>query len=192
MRAGAQQLERRLVADLDARAGDQRVLAAQVGALFALGVVEVAAGLAHRIVVAVHLREGLLADVAVAFLVEARPLIGVVRLRRLEPQRREQRGAALDAQPCLLDRLAILFLRGFPLGAPKSLRHPHEIVALGLCDEPGERQQLAPLLLGEAREVRAIRLDGPQNPHAGAQLVIGNIHGSSLHPTIVPNSAPTP
>ena len=103
VRAGAQQFERRLVADLDPRARDQRVVAAEIGGLLALGVVEVAARLAHRIVVAMHLRERLLADVAVAFLVQARPLVEVFRLRRLEPQRRKYRRAALDAQPGLLD-----------------------------------------------------------------------------------------
>ena len=119
-----------------------------------------------------HLRERLLADVAIAFLVQARPLVEVFRLRRFEPQRREDWRAALHAQPGLLDRLAVLLLRRFALGAPKSLRHPDEVVALGLRDEPGERQQLAALLLREAREVRAIRFDRAQHAHARAQVVI--------------------
>jgi hypothetical protein len=36
-----------------------------------------------------HLGKGLLADVAVAFLVEAGPVVEVVGLRRFQPQRRE-------------------------------------------------------------------------------------------------------
>ena len=123
-----------------------------------------------------HLRKGLLADVAIALLVEAGPLVEVFRLRRFEPQRREDRRAALHAQARLLDGLAVMLLRGFAFGAAKGLRHPDEIVALGFCDEAGEGQQLAALLLREAREVRAIRFDRSQHPHASAQVVIGNVH----------------
>ena len=50
LRAGAQQLESRLVADLHAAAGEQRHAAAQIGQLGALGEVELArtAGTADR------------------------------------------------------------------------------------------------------------------------------------------------
>ena len=85
-----------------------------------------------------HLRKGLLADVAGAFLVQAGPFVEVFRLRWFQPQRREDGRAALDAQARLLDGLAVVLLRGFPLGAPEGLRHLDEIVALGLGDEPGE------------------------------------------------------
>ena len=69
-----------------------------------------------------------------------------------------------------------MLLRGFPFGASKGLRHPDEIVALGLCDEPSQGEQLAALFLGEARQVRAIRFDRSQYSHAGTQVVIGNVH----------------
>jgi hypothetical protein len=46
-----------------------------------------------------------------------------------------------------------MFLRGFPFGTSKGLRHSDEIVSLGFCNEPGEGQQLATLFLREAREV---------------------------------------
>ena len=65
-----------------------------------------------------------------------------------------------------------MFLRGFAFGAAKGLRHPDEIVTLGLCDEPGEGEQLATLFLREAREVRAIRFDRAQYPYARTQVVI--------------------
>ena len=123
-----------------------------------------------------HLGEGLLADVAIALLVEAGPLIEVFRLRRLEPQRGEHSAAALNPQARLLDGLAVMLLRGFAFGAAEGLRHLDEIVALGLCDETGEREQLTPLLLREAREVRAIGFDRSQHPDASAQIVIGNVH----------------
>src|SRR6187431_1207961 len=84
MRPGAQKFERSLIADLHARAGYQRVLAVQVRALLALGVVEVAARLAHGIVVAMHFGEGLLADVAIALFIETGPAVEVFRLRRFQ------------------------------------------------------------------------------------------------------------
>ena len=103
---------------------------------------------------------------------KARPLLALFRFRWLEPQRREHRRAALNAQARLLDGLAVLLLRGFAFGAPEGLRHLHEIVALGLGDEAGESQQLAALFLRESGEVRAIRFDGAQYPQAGPQVVI--------------------
>jgi hypothetical protein len=65
-----------------------------------------------------------------------------------------------------------MLLRGFPLGASKSLRHSDEIVALGLCYEAGESQQFATLFLCEAREVRAICFYCPQHSYGRAQVVI--------------------
>ena len=106
-----------------------------------------------------HLCKGLLADVAVTLLMEVGPLIEVFRLRRFQPQRGKHFFTALNAQPCLLDGLAVVLLRGFAFGASKGLRHFDEIVTLGFCDEPGECQQFATLFLREAREVRAIRFD---------------------------------
>ena len=65
LRAGAQQLEARLVADLHPPARQQRDAAAQVGELRALAEVQLRAGRAELVVEMVDLRILLLADVAV-------------------------------------------------------------------------------------------------------------------------------
>jgi hypothetical protein len=103
---------------------------------------------------------------------QARALIEAFRLRRFQPQRCKHWRAALNAQPGLLDRFAVMRLRGFPFGAPKRLRHPDEIVALGLGNQTREREQLATLVLGEAREVRAIRFDRSKYSQRCTQVVI--------------------
>ena len=64
VRAGAQQLERGLIADLDAAAGDQRDTSAQIGQLGALAEVERRAVGTELIVEVVNDGEVLLADVA--------------------------------------------------------------------------------------------------------------------------------
>src|SRR6202011_2287210 len=64
VRTGPQELERCLKADLDPSAGNERIVAVEVSGLPALGTIEVAARMAHGVVVAMHLHEGLLADVA--------------------------------------------------------------------------------------------------------------------------------
>jgi hypothetical protein len=121
-----------------------------------------------------HRHIGLLADVASAFLVErgaiAREILG---LGRLEPERRIFGGAALDAQARRREHFPIMLLRRLAFGAPKRLRHLHEILPFRLRDEACERQQLAALILGEAREVRAISLYGAQYAHAGEYVVVG-------------------
>jgi hypothetical protein len=119
-----------------------------------------------------NLRKRLFADITIALPIQTGPFVEVFRLRRFEPQRREDRCASLDAQARLFDRLAILLLRGFPLGAAKGFCHLDEIVAFGLRDEPGEREQFATLILREAREVRAIRFDRAKHPDARLQIVI--------------------
>jgi hypothetical protein len=131
-----------------------------------------------------RLHEGLLADVAGALPAELAAIVEVLRFRRLEPERRVQGGAALDTQAGLLDDLAVVLLRGLAFGAPKRFRHLHEIPALGLRDEAGERQQFPALVLRQARQVRAISLDGTQHPHACAHIVVGEgsvrrVHGLS-------------
>ncbi len=75
---GAQQHERGLIADFDARARHQRHAAMKRSALVALGVVELRAGRAHGVVEKVQLPELGLADVAKARLLQL-PLL----LRRL-------------------------------------------------------------------------------------------------------------
>ncbi len=188
MRAGAQQLQGRLKADLDAGAGNEGVVAAQVRGLLALGIVELAAGLAQGIVVAMHDREGLLADVAVALLDKCGAGLGRVRLRPLEPERRIDLGAPLQAQARPLNDAAVMFLGDLALGAPKAFEHSRHIVALRLGDEPGEHQQFAALLLAQSRELRAVGLDGTQHAHAGEHIFIGQCRVGcwmGVHPRIV-------
>src|SRR5882757_5932831 len=97
VRTGSQEFEGGLKADLDPGAGDECVVPAEISGLFALGIVEVAARIAQRVVVAMHLCEGFLADVAGALPTEFRAAVEFFRLRPLEPERRIDRGAALNA-----------------------------------------------------------------------------------------------
>ena len=73
-RAGTETHDRRVVADLHARAREKRDAAAQVGGLVPLRPVELGARLAHRVVEEVDARERALADVALPRLV---PPLGV-------------------------------------------------------------------------------------------------------------------
>ena len=173
MRAGTQQLQGRLEADLDACAGDERVVPRKIRRLLAFRVVEVSTLVAHRIVVAMHARERLLADVAGALLVESRTRVGVAASRRRQPQRRVGLGAALDPQARLLDREPVRGLGCVPLRAPERLRHLHEVVALRLRHEASQHDQLAPLLLRQPRHVGAVGLDRREHPEAGGELVVG-------------------
>ena len=100
-----------------------------------------------------HLREGLFADVAGAFLIQCRLLAQVLGTRWLEPKRRVHGGFALDAQPRLFDHLAIVLFAGRPIGLAKRLGHFHQVMALGLCHQPREGEQFAPLFLREACQV---------------------------------------
>src|ERR1700676_2578612 len=63
VRTGPQEFEGGLKADLDPGAGDERIVSAEISRLFALGVVEVAASGAQRIVIAMHHCKGFFADV---------------------------------------------------------------------------------------------------------------------------------
>jgi hypothetical protein len=65
-----------------------------------------------------------------------------------------------------------LLLRGFAFCASKGFRHSDEIVSLGFCNEPGESEQLAPLYLRKAREMRAIRFYCSQYSYGCAQVVV--------------------
>jgi hypothetical protein len=175
VRAGTQQFQRRLIADLYARAGDDGVMAREIGSLLALRVVEVPARLAERVVVAVQLRERLLADVARKLALQLGTLVQALGSRRLEPQRRINRRAALNAHERRVDEPPIVRFRGFALGAPEGFRHSHEIVALGFGDEAGERQQLAALLARQAGQVGAIGFDRAQHAHARLDVVVGEL-----------------
>ena len=150
VRAGAKQLQGSLKADFDAPAGHERIVAAEVRRLLALGIVEFAAALAHGVVVAMHDCKGLFAYIAIALLTKFGASLGGVGFRPLQPERRIDLGAPLHAQPRPLDDAAVMLLGGQPFGAPKALEHSRHFMPLGLGDEPGERQQFAPLLLAPA------------------------------------------
>ena len=181
LRTRAQQLERGLKSDLHARAGDQCDASAQIGGLRALGVIEIAALAAHRVVVAVHPHEGALADVARAASFELRPLVrGALIGRWLEPQGGVDRCAPLDAKPGLLDGAQVVRLHGFPVGAPKCLRHPHQILTLGFCDQAGEHDKLAPRLARQMCQVGTVGFDRTQHAQAGVHVRIGRWGGGRV------------
>src|SRR5882757_5070433 len=173
MRAGAQEFEGGLKADLDPGAGDERIVPTETGRLFALGVVEIPARDAQRVVIAMPHCKGFLADVAGALLPVLGALVEAVRLRPLEPERRVHRRAPLYAQTRLIHDLPVVNPRGLALGAAKRLPHSRDIVALGLGDQSGEGQQFASPLRREAGEVRAIGLDRPQHADAGVYISVG-------------------
>ncbi len=105
LRTRAQQLDARLVADLDATAREQRDAAPQVGGLGALAVVEVAAGRAELVVERVDLEVALLADVAVLRLDRLAELgvvldLGLRELRRARTRSATCRRASRAARGC--------------------------------------------------------------------------------------------
>src|SRR6185436_2592885 len=89
MRAGAEELQPRLIADLDAAACEQRDASTQVGQFRARGEVLVAAGGAELVVEGVKLCIVLLADVAMPLAGSRARLLLVNRRLRLEVLRRE-------------------------------------------------------------------------------------------------------
>ena len=116
-----------------------------------------------------HVCIRLLAHITGARRAQSRSLNRRLRLRRRQPQRRVGFTAALLTQPGTLERLSILLLLEPAFGAPKRLRHAPQILAVRLGDEPCERQQFATLILRQARQHAAIRLDGFQHAQTGAQ-----------------------
>ena len=96
MGAGAQKLQRRLEANLDSTARDEGMVPVETCGLPAFFIVEVAARIAHRVVIAMHLGERFLANVTVSFPSQLRRIAGVLCLRPLQPKRRIYRRAALD------------------------------------------------------------------------------------------------
>jgi len=137
---GPQKFEGCLKSNLDPSAGDERIVSTEVSCLGALGIIVVSARVAKRVVVSMHSRKGLFAHVAGEFLMQHGANIRMFGIWALEPERCVNCGAALDAQPCLLEEPPVVVLRGLALGAPKCLRHLHQIVPLGLCDESRECQ----------------------------------------------------
>ena len=103
-RAGAQQLDAGLVADLHAAAGQQRDAAPQVGRLGSLGEVEVGARRTHLVVEVVNFGEVLLAHVAVLWLVEYVETAAIAERGREHVRRGEDRLGSQLADPRLVFR----------------------------------------------------------------------------------------
>ena len=185
LRARAQQLDPRLVADLHAPAGEQRDAARQVGGLRALAVVEVGARRAQLVVERMDVAVVLLADVAVLRLDHLAELgivvhVGLLELRRREDvRRREHRLLAQHPDPGLREHaLVALELRRLLLALHRlaPLAPGDEV---GIEDVPGRREQPGPLLLRQRREQAAVANDRLQQLRGCLQL-LGDFVGDAI------------
>jgi len=190
--AGAEEEHRRLVADLHARAGDERHPAAEVHRGGAAGVVLVAARGAQLVVKGVEAPELRLADVALAGLCELRRVVGR-RLacrgrphrksrppargvasggRQLGERRRERRRVAEPADAGPLPQGAVPGLPLVALATPQRLAEllPLPVVGAGdLPREPLERLAGRRVETGEGAPVlRDAREDAERLGHLGA------------------------
>jgi hypothetical protein len=174
-RARAQQHDRRLVADLHARAADVCHPSAQVRSLRALLIVEVAAAITHLIVEVVqplHLR---LADVAAARLDQLRCLpvlaLSVCLCTRLGFGRDERGQEALPAYAGTRELhfigLAALALDQVAVGA----RELFLLHAIGMGQASRRHQQTCALVLAELRQARAVCDQLFEQAHAGFETV---------------------
>ena len=156
--------QRRLIADLQPRPGDERDPPVQRRRLEALLVIELRAVGAHRVVEEVDPPELGLADVAVARLGE---LAGAFRrglgpadeLRRRDEHRRTARRADLGRRPRLAIRVPLLLT----LHAPESLGRPHLLGAHRPRYAPRRAKERDAQVVRHAGETRAIedeRLEG--------------------------------
>jgi hypothetical protein len=148
--------------------------------LRALGVIEITALIAERIIVAVHLDKGLFAHVTRTLALKLRPLGEILRLRSLEPQGRIHGRTALHAQSGGGEHLPIVRLRGLALGASKRFCHLGQFVSFRLGHQTGKRQEFATPFLRQAVQVGSIVLDGAQNAHARIDVVDRQRQGSGL------------
>ena len=161
VRAGAEELQAGLVADLDAPAGEERDAAAQIRELRAGGEIDIGAGGAELIVEVVDARVGLLADVAdagagSAFVVRRsrvvvwrwRLMVNVVRFKAL--RRKHVRGGD-DRSPAHPDSCLVEH-RVFPPDARRFRGFlPFPFRPWIRCREPGDRLMEAPPILGRER-----------------------------------------
>ena len=174
LRARAEKLQSRLVADLDATAGDERNPPAQVRKFGARGEIEIGAGGAQLIVEVVNAGVSRLADVADArrgsgFVCDV--VLAIVRreMRGREHVRRGDDGA--PAQPpdaglvqhrlCLPDTFCSRGLLPFPLRPRVRYREPGECL-----------MQAAPILRREPLEQPPVGSDLLQHVDGGAQLLV--------------------
>ena len=176
MCAGPQQLEARLVADLDPASRQQRHPSPEVGQLGSLGKVELRAGGAHLIVEVMDDGVFLLADVAVLRL-DRLPELWIVDLPLLERGRREDVRAGVhrlpaqgpDAGPV---QHAILLLDLLRLPPPAA--GPHQLAAgdgIGGVHMPRGLYQPALVVGRYVREGSAVRDDRFQQLSRGTNPV---------------------
>ena len=154
-RPGPQQLEGRLVADLDPRPRDERHPPAEVGRLEALLVVEVGAGRAEGVVEVVKPPVLGLADVA-----RPRVLELAQRLGRPSGEEAGRRGEHLrlargaDARPG--EERTVVRLDPAPLRLAERLHEASLLLRLGMHRPAGGHEEPPALLLGQLREQRTI------------------------------------
>jgi hypothetical protein len=152
LRAGPQELDPSLVADLDAPAGEQRDAARQVRRLRALAEVEVAARPAELVVEGVQLDVVLLADVAVlrrGRLPELRLALHLDLLeagRRKDVRRRVDGLLAQKADPGLGEQRLVASQPGLLPLAPDDLVETAPLDDVRVVDVPGRCEQPCSLL----------------------------------------------
>ena len=174
-----QQLEPRLVADLDPPAGQQRHRPAQVGELGALGEVELGARRAELVVEVMQRGEVRLADVAVLLLERLPRRVGrlhVLRDERLGRDRREDVGRGEDrlaAEGADAGAVAEGLLALDALGLPAAGGGADELAAahrVGGVDVAGRLEEARAVLGGDAGEEGAVGDDSLEHVDGGAEL----------------------
>ena len=190
-RAGPEELDPRLVADLDPPAGQQRHAAAEVGRLGALGEVELGARRTELVVEVVDVGELLLADVAVLGL-DRLPEVGIAGLfALLEAAGRKNVGTGVDrlaAEGPDPGGVARLLLAAHPGGLALAHRGPDQPAAgegVGRVDVAGRLDQAVPVVGGHAEEECAVGHDPFEQRGGGAQAleklgVGGRARGAAL------------
>ena len=164
VRAGAQQLDPGLVADLHAAAREQRDAALEVGGLGALREVELGARRAELVVEVVQLAVGLLADVAVLLLdrLARRRCSRSVRLealRRVDVRRREHRPLAQHADAGVGEHRLVGADARVALLLALRLREAAALDDVGVEDVGRGREQARALLDRQRAEQAAVARD---------------------------------
>ena len=155
--AGPQQLERRLVADLDPRPRDEGHAAVKVGRLEALLVVELRARGAQRVVEGVQRLVLGLAHVAGPRLQDLARALHLGRARRQHARRRdEDLGLARGPDPGAGEERAVVRLGPASLGRAQRPDEAPLLLEVGVDRAPGGHQQPRPLLVRQLREQRAV------------------------------------
>jgi hypothetical protein len=189
-RAGAEELEAGLVADLDAAAGEERGTAAEIGELRALREVEIAAGGTELIVEVMERGVVLLAHVAVP-LFDRLAELRIVDVALLEPlggedvRRVEHRLAAQRADAADVEHFLFLLHGGRLALAGRGLDHLPARLRVGVVDERGGGEEALALLGRERGEEPAVGDDALEQLGGRADCVaqvvrIGGVPGERM------------